>query len=63
MSEASSRELAERLGLPLPNVTYHVRSLAKQDLIFLSREEQVRGSVARYYTLPRSNAAAASGSR
>lgn len=52
VSEASSRELAERLGLPLPNVAYHVRSLAKQALIVLSREEQVRGSVARYYTLP-----------
>ena len=38
---------------PCPtNVAYHARSLAEQALIVLSREEQVRGAVARYYTLP-----------
>jgi DNA-binding transcriptional ArsR family regulator len=46
---ASPRELAEQLGAPLGNVSYHVRTLAQLGLIKLVRRRQRRGAVEHYY--------------
>lgn len=47
----SPREIAERLDIPLSNVSYHVRVLDELGLIELREEEKVRGSVAHFYVL------------
>jgi len=47
----SPREFADRLGMKLPNVGYHVRVLAEKNIIELREEEAVRGSVAHFYEL------------
>jgi DNA-binding transcriptional ArsR family regulator len=45
----SPRELAERLGQPLGNLSYHVRVLAKYGALELVRETQVRGTMQHFY--------------
>ncbi|HEX8751845.1 MAG TPA: helix-turn-helix domain-containing protein [Solirubrobacterales bacterium] len=45
----SPRELADDLGAPLSNVSYHFRVLAECDAIDLVRTRQVRGSVQHFY--------------
>jgi len=54
--EASPRRLAEALGEPLGNVSYHVKILAECEAIELARTEPVRGAVEHFYratALPR----------
>ena len=46
---ASPSDLAEELGAPLGNVSYHVRTLAKLDLLKLVRKRQRRGAVEHLY--------------
>lgn len=48
---ASPNELAEELGAPLGNVSYHVRQLASAGLLKLVRETPRRGAVEHYYSL------------
>jgi DNA-binding transcriptional ArsR family regulator len=45
----SPRELADTLGQPLSNVSYHVRILADCDAVKLVRTRQVRGSTQHFY--------------
>ena len=47
--EASPKELADRLGEKLGNVSYHVRILADLGLIELVRETARRGAVEHHY--------------
>jgi DNA-binding transcriptional ArsR family regulator len=46
---ASPSEIAEELGLPTANVSYHVRMLRGYGLIKLVRRQQRRGAVEHYY--------------
>lgn len=46
---ASPRELAERLGEPLGNVSYHVRFLAECGALVLVEEKRVRGTTQHFY--------------
>jgi DNA-binding transcriptional ArsR family regulator len=46
---ASPNELAERLGEPLGNVSYHVKILAECKAIQLDRTAPVRGAVEHFY--------------
>jgi DNA-binding transcriptional ArsR family regulator len=46
---ASPNEIAEMLGEPLPNVSYHVRTLLDLDCIELVRTAQRRGAIEHYY--------------
>ncbi len=48
---ATPKELAEVLGLPLENVSYHVRTLKDFGFIKLERTRQVRGAVEHHYKL------------
>lgn len=45
----SPRELAERLGEPLGNVSYHVRFLAECGALVLVDERRVRGTTQHFY--------------
>jgi len=45
----SPKELADELGAPLSDVSYHVRVLRELGAIELVRTEPVRGAVAHYY--------------
>jgi DNA-binding transcriptional regulator GbsR (MarR family) len=45
----SPKELADELGAPLSDVSYHVRVLRELEAIELVRTEPVRGAVAHYY--------------
>ena len=45
------KELAEKLGLPLENVSYHVRTLKDFGFIKLEKTRQVRGAVEHHYRL------------
>jgi DNA-binding transcriptional regulator GbsR (MarR family) len=45
----SPKELADELGAPLSDVSYHVRVLRELQAIELVRTEPVRGAVAHYY--------------
>lgn len=47
--EASPAEIARALGLPVPNVSYHVRALASAGLIEASRTARRRGAVETYF--------------
>lgn len=47
----SPRELADRLGQRLPNVSYHVRVLADVGMLKLVGKRQVRGAVQHFYRL------------
>lgn len=46
---ASPRELAEDLGLPIPNVSYHVRVLRELELVELVSTRRSRGSTEHFY--------------
>jgi DNA-binding transcriptional ArsR family regulator len=46
---ASPRELAERLGEPLGNLSYHVRVLAECGALVLVEEKRVRGTTQHFY--------------
>ena len=46
---ASPSDLAEELGAPLGNVSYHVRTLAKLGLLKLVRKRQRRGAIEHMY--------------
>ena len=48
---ATPKELAEALGLPLENVSYHVRTLKDFGFIKLERTRQVRGAVEHHYKI------------
>jgi DNA-binding transcriptional ArsR family regulator len=48
---ATPKELAEMLGLPLENVSYHVRTLKDFGFIKLEKTRQVRGAVEHHYKL------------
>jgi DNA-binding transcriptional ArsR family regulator len=47
--EASPLDLSERIGAPLPNVSYHVRVLLKAGLVEQTRTKQVRGALQHFY--------------
>jgi DNA-binding transcriptional ArsR family regulator len=47
--ETSPRDLAEVLGRPLSNVSYHVRVLLNCGVLELVRTRQVRGSMQHFY--------------
>ena len=47
--EASPRDLADTLGRPLSNVSYHVRVLVACGVLDLVRTKQVRGSMQHFY--------------
>jgi DNA-binding transcriptional ArsR family regulator len=47
----SPKELAQRLGKPLSDVSYHVRILDRRGAISLVRTTPVRGSVKHFYRL------------
>jgi DNA-binding transcriptional ArsR family regulator len=46
---ATPRALAAEIGLPLENVSYHVRTLKKFGFIKLERTRQVRGAIEHHY--------------
>jgi DNA-binding transcriptional ArsR family regulator len=46
---ASPKELALEMGLPLENVSYHVRALKQFGFIKLERKRQVRGAIEHHY--------------
>jgi DNA-binding transcriptional ArsR family regulator len=46
---ASPNELAQELGEDLANVSYHVRQLAKRNLIELVTEKRRRGAIEHFY--------------
>lgn len=46
---ASPSELAEELGVPLPNLSYHIRMLVQLDLLKLVRTRPRRGAIEHYY--------------
>jgi DNA-binding transcriptional ArsR family regulator len=48
---ATPKELAEILGLPLENVSYHVRTLKDFGFIKLEKTRQVRGAVEHHYRI------------
>lgn len=48
---ATPKELAGALGLPLENVSYHVRTLKDFGFIKLEKTRQVRGAVEHHYKL------------
>jgi DNA-binding transcriptional ArsR family regulator len=48
--ELSPTELSDKLGVPIGNVSYHVRQLADLGLIRLTRETPRRGAVEHHYT-------------
>ena len=48
----SPKEVAEAMGEPLGNVSYHVRILAEAGLLKLSKTEPRRGALAHYYVVP-----------
>jgi len=45
----SPRELSQDLGVPLSNVSYHVRVLRSKDVIALTDRRPVRGSSEHFY--------------
>jgi DNA-binding transcriptional ArsR family regulator len=47
--ELSPRDLAEMLGEPLGNVSYHVRVLAESGALQLVEERRVRGTTQHFY--------------
>ena len=48
---ASPSELAEQFGVPVANVSYHVRKLEALGVIKLEREARRRGAVEHYYRI------------
>lgn len=48
-SRRSPKDLAERLGLPMSDVSYHVRVLAKGEALSLAGTRRVRGATQHFY--------------
>ncbi len=48
----SPSDLCQELQIPLSNTNYHVTELAKEGLIELVRQRQVRGATEHFYRLP-----------
>lgn len=48
---ASSTRLADEMGMPLGNVAYHVKTLARLGVLELVRREKVRGAEERFYAV------------
>ena len=48
---ASSTQLATLMGMPLGNVAYHVKTLARLDVLRLVRTAKVRGAEERFYVI------------
>jgi DNA-binding transcriptional ArsR family regulator len=46
---ASPSELADELGVPLPNLSYHIRMLVQLDLLKLVKTRPRRGAIEHYY--------------
>lgn len=46
---ASPSQLAEELGVPLPNLSYHIRMLVQLDLLKLVKTRPRRGAIEHYY--------------
>jgi DNA-binding transcriptional ArsR family regulator len=46
---ASPSELAEELGVPLPNLSYHIRMLVQLDMLKLVKTRPRRGAIEHYY--------------
>lgn len=49
--EASPNEMRKQLGVPLTNISYHVRFLAELGVIEEVRNEPRRGAVEHFYVL------------
>ncbi len=49
--EASSTQLANAIGLPLGNIAYHVKTLARLGLLQLTRRHKVRGAEECFYVV------------
>jgi DNA-binding transcriptional ArsR family regulator len=47
--EASAKEIAQQMGMALPNVSYHVAVLRDLGLLELVRETPRRGAIERHY--------------
>lgn len=48
---ASSTQLATLMEMPLGNVAYHVKTLARLSVLELARTEKVRGAEERFYVV------------
>lgn len=48
---ASSTQLADEMGMPLGNIAYHVKTLARLGVLELVRREKVRGAEERFYAV------------
>jgi DNA-binding transcriptional ArsR family regulator len=48
---ASATQLAKEMEMPLGNVAYHVKTLARLDVLQLVRREKVRGAEERFYVV------------
>lgn len=46
---ASPSQLAEELGVPLPNLSYHIRMLVQLDMLKLVKTRPRRGAIEHYY--------------
>jgi DNA-binding transcriptional ArsR family regulator len=46
---ASPSQLADELGVPLPNLSYHIRMLVQLDLLKLVKTRPRRGAIEHYY--------------
>lgn len=49
--ERSPRQLADELGIPLSNLSHHVRVLAKAGALELTREQRRHGGMQHFYRL------------
>lgn len=49
MGEVSPKVVAQALGEPLGNVSYHMRAMAKEGHIRLTKTKPTRGSVEHFY--------------
>jgi DNA-binding transcriptional ArsR family regulator len=49
--ERSPKQLSDELGIPLDNVSHHVRALAKAGVLVLVNEQRKRGGMQHFYAL------------
>src|SRR5690349_10836367 len=47
---ANPKAIADELDMPLPNISYHIRTLEDLGLVEVTEEESVRGSVAHFFS-------------
>lgn len=47
----SAKTLSDTLGLPLPNISYHVRALMQVGLLRRAGRRDVRGAVQKFYVV------------